>query len=81
MAHALGSHGIDPVTPVARIGVEQLGDFAEHEDTVLVIGHWLYTGRGHSPGQAIYAATIAEDLAESRRLARQSLRLDRSEAA
>lgn len=28
-------------------------------------------GRGYSPGEAIYANTIAHDLAENRRLARQ----------
>jgi hypothetical protein len=26
-----------------------------------VIANWRYAGRGHSPGQAIYAATIAAD--------------------
>jgi hypothetical protein len=33
-----------------------------------VMGHWQYIGRGHSPGEAIYARTIAADLAENRRL-------------
>jgi hypothetical protein len=39
--------------------------------TILVIGEWRYDGRGHSPGEAIYARTIAHDLAESRHIARQ----------
>jgi hypothetical protein len=38
--------------------------------TILVLGHWQYCGRGHSPGEAIYARTIASDLAENRRLSR-----------
>ncbi|MET9010365.1 replication initiator [Streptomyces olivaceoviridis] len=31
--------------------------------------HWRYVGSGHTPGAALIAAGIAEDLAESRRLA------------
>ena len=46
-------------------------DISEDEDTILVIGQWRYCGRGHFPGEAIYARTIAEDLAENRRLRRQ----------
>jgi hypothetical protein len=38
--------------------------------TVPTVGHWQYLGRGHTAGQALYARTIAEDLAEDRRLAR-----------
>jgi hypothetical protein len=40
------------------------------EETILVMGQWQYTGRGHSPGEAIYARTIAQDVAENRRLRR-----------
>ncbi len=43
------------------------------DETILVVGHWQYIGRGHSPGEAIYARTIAHDLAESRRLARHAV--------
>lgn len=43
---------------------------AEPKETVLIVGHWAYAGRGHSTGHAIYAATVPADLAESRRLAR-----------
>jgi len=42
----------------------------EQEETILVLGQWQYYGRGHSLGEAIYAKTIAQDLAESRRLGR-----------
>lgn len=31
--------------------------------------HWRYVGSGHTPGAALIAAGVAEDLAESRRLA------------
>jgi hypothetical protein len=38
------------------------------DETILVIGEWQYIGRGHSPGEAIFARTIARDLSENRRL-------------
>jgi hypothetical protein len=41
------------------------------DDAVLVIGQWNYVGRGHSPGEAIYAATIAQDRIEARRTRRE----------
>jgi hypothetical protein len=44
------------------------------EETILVMGNWQYIGRGHSPGEAIYARTIARDIAENRAIARQALR-------
>jgi hypothetical protein len=44
------------------------------EETILVTAQWQYIGRGHSPGEAIYARTIAHDLAENRRIARQITR-------
>jgi hypothetical protein len=37
------------------------------DETILVIDDWQYIGRGHSAGEAIYACTIADDLAENRR--------------
>jgi hypothetical protein len=46
------------------------------EDTVLVIGSWTYSGRGHSVGESIFARTIADDIAESRRIRRQIARND-----
>lgn len=42
------------------------------DDEILVLGQWHYRGRGHSPGEGIYAATIRTDIAENRRLARQA---------
>ena len=50
--------------------LDNLNDDQADDDTVLVVGHWLYAGQGHTPGQAPYAQTIAEDIAENRRLAR-----------
>jgi hypothetical protein len=82
-AHTLAAHRLDPASSVLRLSVEDLDDLQtlDHDDdTVLVVGHWRYTGRGYSPGEAIYAATIAADLAESRRLWRQALD-DRREAS
>lgn len=43
----------------------------EDADNVVVAGHWTYAGRGYSEGEAVYAATVASDLAESRILARR----------
>jgi hypothetical protein len=42
----------------------------EDEETVFIVGQWQYIGRGHSPGEAIFARTIAHDLSENRRLVR-----------
>ena len=73
-AQTLTAHGLDPDTPVRRCQVHDLDDLdqlAGGEDTVLVIGSWGYVGRGHSAGEAICARTIAEDMAENRRIARQ----------
>jgi hypothetical protein len=43
-----------------------------HGDTVESVATWRFAGRGHSPGQAVYAATIASDLADDRRIARET---------
>jgi hypothetical protein len=61
-------------------GIEE-EDQVDHDETILVIGHWQYIGRGHSPGEAIYARTIAHDAAENRRIARLLLRSDMDSAA
>jgi len=53
---------------------------AASEETILVVGHWHYTGRGHSPGEVIYARTIAHDLAESRTIPRRVRDLEDSHA-
>ena len=73
-AHTLHAHGLDTATPVARLNLQDLDDteIPLHDDeTVLVIGNWRYTGRGHTPGEALFAHTIAEDLTENRRIGRQ----------
>jgi hypothetical protein len=51
--------------------VKRHHDEYQGEDTILVIGQWQYRGRGHSPGEAIYSRTIAEDIAENRCICRQ----------
>jgi hypothetical protein len=51
------------------------------DDTVLVLGHWRYAGRGHSPGEALLARTVAQDIADNRRHARQALKDDLQEAS
>jgi hypothetical protein len=73
-AQTLCAHGLDPDTPVRRCQVHDLDDLdqlAGDEGTVLVIGSWGYVGRGHSAGEAVFARTIAQDMAEDRRIARQ----------
>ena len=45
---------------------------SEDVSNVVVVGDWAYAGRGYSDGEAVYAATVASDLAESRGLARQA---------
>jgi hypothetical protein len=73
-AQIFAAHGLDADTPVRRCQVHELDDLdqlAGGGDTVLVIGSWAYVGRGHSAGEAIFARTIAEDMAENRRIARQ----------
>jgi hypothetical protein len=74
MAHTLTAYGLDPATPVVKLLVEDPADldsFDEYEDTVLVVGQWRYAGCGHSPGEAIFARTIADDFAEARHIWRQ----------
>jgi hypothetical protein len=60
------------LSPEQLEDLDDLDDQADDEDdSVLVVGHWLYAGRGHGPGQAIFAQTIAEDIADNRRIFRQ----------
>jgi hypothetical protein len=73
-AQTLAAHGLDRDVPVRRYTVEHLDELDEidgHEESVLVIGSWGYVGRGHSAGEAIFARTIAHDLAENRRIYHQ----------
>jgi hypothetical protein len=65
--------GLDPDTRVLRSHSTSEG---VDENSVLVIRHWRYAGRGHSTGQAVFARSIAEDIADNRRIARQALRGD-----
>lgn len=51
-------------------GALHLVDDDAEVETIATVGHWQYMGRGHTPGQALYARTIAEDIAEERHLAR-----------
>ena len=73
----LASRNLDPSTTVLRIhdGDESV-DAHNDEDVVVVMGKWRYVGRGHTPGEAQFARTIAEDLAVSRRLYREQIRDD-----
>lgn len=43
--------------------------------------HWRYFGSGHSPGAALIAADVAEELATNREVARQELAAGESERA
>ncbi|WP_418957566.1 replication initiator protein RepSA [Streptomyces tritici] len=43
-------------------------------DTVLVLTSWTYAGQGHSPGEAVLAASIARDIQLNRETAREALR-------
>ena len=50
----------------------QAGD-KDDGDTILVLGHCQCRRRRHSPGEGIYGHSIAHDLAEPRRMARQTV--------
>jgi hypothetical protein len=68
------ARGLDPATTFVRVplaAVDDLGELDPEEDTVLVIGHWSFAGRGHTTGEAIFAATVARDQAENRHIYRQ----------
>ncbi|AXE26383.1 replication initiation protein [Streptomyces globosus] len=43
-------------------------------DTVLVLASWQYAGHGHSPGEAVLAASIARDIQLNRVTAGEALR-------
>jgi hypothetical protein len=76
-ARLLRSLGCTEGTTLHHVG----DDFDPDTETVLTVGHWQYLGRGHTAGQALYARTIAEDLAEERRLARLAPRDEWEEPA
>lgn len=78
----LEAQHLDPATRTVRVHKEDLDDLGSYvdQDVVLVVGDWRYIGRGHSPGQALFAASVRQDLAEGRRMWRQ-LRSDEWEVA
>ncbi|MGW7272463.1 replication initiator [Streptomyces sp. NPDC054864] len=41
------------------------------EATTLTLGHWVYAGHGHTPGESWLAANIRRDIEQSRELARE----------
>jgi hypothetical protein len=69
------AHGLDPETRFIRVpasGLDQVGDELDvDQETVLVLGHWSYAGRGHTAAEAVFAATVANDQAENRKVCRQ----------
>jgi hypothetical protein len=68
----LSSHDLEPDTTLLRIHDGEDGPYPrDYDDAVLVIGRWRYVGRGHTPGEAVFAATVAHDLAVNRRLSRE----------
>jgi hypothetical protein len=74
-ARTMAALGLSRDTTVVR-QAEARDDVYDRDDpdddgTVLVIGHWRYAGRGFTAGEAAFANTIAEDIAENRRIWRQ----------
>jgi hypothetical protein len=55
---------------VRRVRTAELDSLDSRDDVLLVVGCWSYTGRGHSLGESIFAASVAQDVAESRRISR-----------
>jgi hypothetical protein len=49
------------------------GITAEDASNVVIAGHWAYSGRGYSEGEAVFAKTVAEDATEARHLSRPRL--------
>jgi hypothetical protein len=63
--------GIEPEIPVHR--TSRMVDHEANTDGVVVVGNWRYAGPGHTSGQAVLARTIAQELADNRRIARHAL--------
>jgi hypothetical protein len=78
-ARLLERLGLPPDTPVIRRRHDDPTQAPDEipDDTVVLINHWRYAGRGHSPGQAVWANVIAQDRLENRRLAAQAIRQQR----
>ncbi len=72
-ARTLAALGLEPSTPVVRqLGPNECNGL--DGDVVVIVGEWRYVGRGHSPGEAVLARSIAEDIAANRRTARDAAR-------
>ncbi|MFD7442132.1 replication initiator protein RepSA [Streptomyces sp. NPDC059909] len=41
------------------------------EGSTLVLAHWTYAGHGHTPGESLLAASIAQDIRQNRELGRE----------
>ena len=74
---SLTVRNLDPATPVLQVRPDELDELELQDDVVLVVGSWRYAGHGHNPGEAIFAASIREDLALARVLARQGIQRGR----
>ncbi|MFI1950691.1 replication initiator [Streptomyces xinghaiensis] len=85
-AHALGyrGHVLTKSRAYSTTYAALRAERAEHERTVrgsppladvetTSDAHWRYVGSGHSPGAALIAAGIAEDLARNREIAREEV--------
>jgi hypothetical protein len=76
--HTLARAGVDRSTPVVRVSAGEAVDDVEvpsgalDGDLVVVVGDWRYDSHGHSPGDRMWAASVAEGIAENRRLAREA---------
>jgi hypothetical protein len=76
--HTLARAGLNRATPVVRLrpgaGLDDIETRAAPagSDLVVIVGHWRYHGRGHSPGERMWAHSVAEGIADNRRLAREA---------
>lgn len=73
---SLTVRNLDAATPVLQVRPDELDELELQDDAVLVVGSWRYVGHGHNPGEAIFAASVREDLTLARALARLASRED-----
>ncbi|MEU6825112.1 replication initiator [Streptomyces atriruber] len=69
-------------TTYAALRAERAGHRGTHADSLpgtVTDAHWRYTSSGHSPGAALLAASVAEELATNREVARLELAAGESE--
>ncbi|WP_432051558.1 replication initiator protein RepSA [Streptomyces xiamenensis] len=55
----------------ARQQAHEHGHPEPDHETTLVLADWTYAGQGHTPGESWLAATIAQDICDRRRTARE----------